>query len=214
MNGRYVEFRGELVWFDDSVTDEQAALALESLTNKGDQGPKGDVGQQGPQGPKGDKGDRGEKGERGERGATGPKGDTGPQGERGEKGEPGEPGKPGRAGLAGKDGRDGADGVGIKSIDQPTANKALVRLDDGRSFELVLPAGPKGADGESGRKTVIVQQAYGAEGGGGGGGAAAERQEVYLGVPSPLPAYPALIFEPVTIGGQQTYRMRFNNGIA
>lgn len=162
MSGRFVEFRGEQVWFDESISDDQACDFLDSLAYQGKKG------EQGEKGPRGDAG--GDKGDRGERGATGPKGDTGPQGDRGEKGDPGEPGKPGRAGLPGKDGADGAAGVGIKSIEQPTASKALVRLDDGRSFELVLPAGPKGADGESGRKTVIVQQAYGAEGGGGGGG--------------------------------------------
>lgn len=47
-----------------------------------------------------------------------------------------------------------------------------------------------------------------------GGGSGGDRQEVFLGAPAVLPAYPALVFEAVTIAGQTSYRMRFNDGAA
>ena len=36
------------------------------------------------------------------------------------------------------------------------------------------------------------------------------RQEVFIGIPSPLPAYPALVFVPVTIQGQVVMQMQVN----
>lgn len=39
-------------------------------------------------------------------------------------------------------------------------------------------------------------------------------QQVFIGTPDPLPAYPALVFEPATIDGQTVYRMRLNDGAA
>lgn len=35
-------------------------------------------------------------------------------------------------------------------------------------------------------------------------------QEVFIGEPTTLPSYPALIFQPTTIDGQQVYTMRVN----
>ena len=38
------------------------------------------------------------------------------------------------------------------------------------------------------------------------------QQQVYIGSPTPLPAYPALIFNAVTIGGKSYYKMQVTDG--
>lgn len=81
-------------------------------------------------------------------------------------------------------------------------------------FAGVLPAAGPLVGGETviGVQGGAVRQIpVSALGGGGGGG---DRQEVFLGAPAVLPAYPALVFEAVTIAGQTSYRMRFNDGAA
>ena len=45
----------------------------------------------------------------------------------------------------------GPQGVGIRSIEQPTADAVIIALTDGRTKELRLTAGPKGDPGEAGR---------------------------------------------------------------
>ena len=45
----------------------------------------------------------------------------------------------------------GPQGVGIRSIEQPTADAVIIALTDGRTKELRLTAGPKGDPGEAGK---------------------------------------------------------------
>ena len=45
----------------------------------------------------------------------------------------------------------GPQGVGIRSIEQPTADVVIIALTDGRTKELRLTAGPKGDPGEVGK---------------------------------------------------------------
>lgn len=84
------------------------------------------------------------------KGATGATGATGPQGEEGPQGEPGEKGDTGEK---------GADGVGIQSIvlsgivsdgGYAVVDIYTITLTDGSTYELEVPYGKNGADGEAG----------------------------------------------------------------
>jgi len=43
-------------------------------------------------------------------------------------------------------------------------------------------------------------------------GGVVERQEVYIGLPAPLPTWPAIIFDAITVDGQPVYAMRVTDG--
>lgn len=111
--------------------------------------------------------------------------------------------------IKGNPGDDGKDGVGIEDIYQDEEELVIV-LTDETEKRFKLPSSKQVqyvGGGYLSEKRVIelIQQ------NGGGGGS---QQEVFLGAPSPLPNYPALVFDPVTIDGQLTYKMRFNDGVA
>lgn len=44
------------------------------------------------------------------------------------------------------------------------------------------------------------------------GSGGAGNQQVFIDAPAILPAYPALVFDAVTIGGETVYKMRLNDG--
>lgn len=83
----------------------------------------------------------------------------------------------------------GANGTGIQGIEQ-IKDEIVITLTNGRVQRFKIP-----------ERRVVA--------GWFGGG-----QEVFLGAPTPLPNYPAIIFEPITVDGQATYKMRFNDGLA
>ena len=51
-----------------------------------------------------------------------------------------------------KQGPIGPQGVGIRSIEQPTADTVVICLSDGRTKEIRLTAGPQGEPGQRGRQ--------------------------------------------------------------
>lgn len=71
---------------------------------------------------------------------VGEKGEQGDKGEQGEQGEKGEQGATGATGATGANGATGATGVGISSIDTNEKGQIVIRLTDGNTVTLDLPA--------------------------------------------------------------------------
>lgn len=123
-----------------------------STLTKGD---KGDTGERGPQGEPGKDGRDGKDGKdgrdgiNGKNGLDGVDGLDGADGRDGKNGKDGADGKDGRDGLNGANGKDGSDGVGIAAIEQPNPDTAKVVLTDGREYDLNLPRGRDGKDGQT-----------------------------------------------------------------
>lgn len=175
METKTVEFRGQTIHFPAHISDDEIRVALLEVCGA-IIGPPGPPGPPGPAGPMGPAGRDGRDGVDGEPGPPGPAGAS----VIGPPGEAGPPGLPGRDGVDGRDGRDGLDGVGVDRITQPTENRAVVLLTDGRAFDLILPAGPIGPRGMDamGRPGPV-----GPPGPGGDPGAAPTRirnSEIYL----------------------------------
>lgn len=136
-------------------------------------------------------------------------------------------GEQGERGEKGKDGKNGRDGQTPEHEWQGTMLR--FRRASGIWGPWVDLQGPAGASGGGGGGTRVVSSGVtevrqgdgisidntdpkrpiiSATGGGG------SQQQVFLGAPEPLPNYPALIFDAVTIDGQTSYAMRFNDGLA
>ena len=126
-------------------------------------------------------------------GPQGPKGDKGDPGNDGKPGKDGKDGLPGRAGKDGVDGKDGKDGVSVSDASIAADGSLVLTLSDGSEID----AGPILTDS----KTAIVHNL---------GGSGSGNQEVYIGAPTVLPTYPALVFDEVIISGQTVYTMKVN----
>lgn len=179
---------------------EAKARAALSEVKDGAPGERGDAGETGPIGMQGPPGPPGPEGPEGFRGPQGLQGPRGIQGEPGPAGSKGDTGPPGTIGPIGPKGDDGDAGNYIVAISQISDSRLQITLSNGKVFFFDLPRGPRGQTGPKGGGGGVIQQ----------GGSS--QQQIYIGAPSTLPDYPALVFDQITIDSQTVYAMRLNDG--
>lgn len=155
---RFAPMTAEITCLRDAMEQQAEAHAREveglkrSLSalelKQGPAGKDGANGKDGRDGVDGKDGRDGNPGANGKDGNDGVNGRDGADGLAGKDGRDGIDGKNGADGLAGKD---GAAGVGIARVElDPDLRHFDIVLEDGKSFEIELPAGAKGEAGRNG----------------------------------------------------------------